>query len=302
MYMKKVLLFSSIIILSVIFVDIFIGSISRMLLEGLPSSGTLFSNNKYALMDSKPDILIIGSSRANHHYDPIVFTDSLNLTCYNGGIDGHGMPMAYSVYKSVTDKKQPKLVILDNWKTIWADRHMDDLRYLYKLNPHVREIIDINISKSLSERLKYNSNLYLYNNTLPRILQSYLIGNINTNGYIPSPANNNTKLKAHVDSLDLEYDSLCLSLLEDMIIDCKERNIKLVFVTSPTLEIQKNKFMVKTDSICRKYGIIYFNYNEDPRFTKDISLFNDAIHMNERGADKFSKDLASKLKLVLSSK
>lgn len=300
--MKKGFLFSLIIILSIIFADIIVGSISRMLLEGLPSSGTLFSNNKYALLDSKTDILIIGSSRANHHYDPIVFTDSLNLTCYNGGIDGHGMPMAYSVYKSVTDKQKPIAIILDNWKTIWSDKHMDDLRYLYELNPHVRHIIDINISNSFVEKLKYKSNLYLYNNTLPRILQSYLIGNTNTNGYIPSPAINNNKLIAHVDSVDLQYDSLCLSLLEDMIKDCKERNIKLIFVVSPTLEIQKNEFMEKTDSICRKYGIIYFNYNEDPRFTKDITLFNDEIHMNEIGADLFSKDLASKLKLVLSNK
>ena len=56
--------------------------------------------------------------------------------------------------------------------------------------------------------------------------------------------------------------------------------------------------MEKTKSLCEQYGVIYINYNEDPRFTQNVSLFNDGIHMNEIGADLFSKDLASKLKMI----
>ena len=40
---------------------------------------------------TKADLLVFGSSRANHHYVPEVFEDSLKLTFYNTGKDGSGI-------------------------------------------------------------------------------------------------------------------------------------------------------------------------------------------------------------------
>ena len=40
-----------------------------------------FQELKYAAEECDDDVLIFGSSRALHHYDPKVISDSLNLSC-----------------------------------------------------------------------------------------------------------------------------------------------------------------------------------------------------------------------------
>ena len=71
-------------------------------------------NKLYLLQDTKvnyahqnkvvADIVILGSSRASHHYVPHIITDSLGLTCVNLGEDGQGIlynyPIAHMVMKN----------------------------------------------------------------------------------------------------------------------------------------------------------------------------------------------------------
>ena len=42
-------------------------------------------------LDNQYDVLIMGSSRAHHHYVPEIISDSLGLSCYNTGKDGNGI-------------------------------------------------------------------------------------------------------------------------------------------------------------------------------------------------------------------
>ena len=297
--MKKKILIILSVILSIFVVDFFVGYISEKLILGLPNAGTLFANNKYALMEAKPELLILGSSRANHHYDTKILSDSLGLDCYNGGIDGHGMPMSFCIFKSVIERKKPKIIILDIWKTMLLDKHMDDLRCFYRLNKYVKSIIDINNSNNLIEQTKYESSLYLYNSTLPRILQSYAIGEVIGPGYIASPQKRNDSLHLRNDTVDVVYDSLCISLLNDIIRECKSKRILLVMVMSPSLDVQRNNFMKFTKEISSKEDVVLLDYNDDTRFTSHTEFFNDQVHMNVKGAELFSQDLANRILCLL---
>jgi len=42
----------------------------------------------YAINGVRSDILILGSSRATHHYNPSIIEDSLKMSAFNGGRDG----------------------------------------------------------------------------------------------------------------------------------------------------------------------------------------------------------------------
>ena len=48
------------------------------------------------------NILIFGSSRAAHHYVPSILSDSLDMSCYNCGLDGNGIIYGYGKLKTIT--------------------------------------------------------------------------------------------------------------------------------------------------------------------------------------------------------
>ena len=50
-----------------------------------------WGRNNYIFNDVKSDVVILGSSRAIHHYDPKIFSDTLGMSCYNCGEDGMGI-------------------------------------------------------------------------------------------------------------------------------------------------------------------------------------------------------------------
>lgn len=59
------------------------------------------------------DIILFGSSRCVHHYDPRLLTDSFGLSCYNAGRDGNGILMLYPYYRMLSSRYRPKLIVYD---------------------------------------------------------------------------------------------------------------------------------------------------------------------------------------------
>jgi len=43
----------------------------------------------YIIDSTVADVVIFGSSRANHHYVPEIFENKLHYSCFNGGADGN---------------------------------------------------------------------------------------------------------------------------------------------------------------------------------------------------------------------
>lgn len=83
---------------------------------------------------------------------------------------------------------------------------------------------------------------------------------------------------------------------------CKQNNIKLILVTTPTyptyytqLDKEQLKLMFSTvKTIKQKYPLIYLNYLKDSRFTKDD--FSDCNHLSYKGALKFTQILNKDIK------
>ena len=108
---KKVIL-NIALVLSVVFIlDFTIGKTLRYYYFK-ESSGTHFRTT-YAIEKTNADILIFGSSRANHHYVPAIFEDSLKMKFYNTGRDGNGIFFQLAVLKSILKRYTPKIIIFD---------------------------------------------------------------------------------------------------------------------------------------------------------------------------------------------
>jgi hypothetical protein len=103
-------------------------------------------------------------------------------------------------------------------------------------------------------------------------------------------------------------DDLFLKSCQDVEILCKrlnDRNIQIVFITTPQFKTITQYFKLETLSqnqkfiqeMCVKYKCHYFNYQDDNRFLKQDFFNND--HLNPNGAEKFSKLLNADISLKL---
>lgn len=81
-FLKLVVLFTIVFIL-----DYSIGNVLRYFYFKQESG--LQYRTTYSIEKTRADVLIFGSSRANHHYNPIVFENRLKQSYYNVGRDGN---------------------------------------------------------------------------------------------------------------------------------------------------------------------------------------------------------------------
>ena len=72
-----------------------------------------YGRSNYICKQTNQDILIFGSSRAIHHYDPTILKEKLGMTCYNCGEDGMGIICSYGRYSMIKQRYNPKLIIYD---------------------------------------------------------------------------------------------------------------------------------------------------------------------------------------------
>src|SRR5690349_3853999 len=68
----------------------------------------------HAINNPQEDVLIYGSSRAVHTYDPRIFTDSLHLSCYNCGREATNVIYHSAILPAaINGSHKPKAIILD---------------------------------------------------------------------------------------------------------------------------------------------------------------------------------------------
>src|SRR6476619_4905390 len=98
--------FKLLILIAIMFiVDRLGGSIMGYYFEKEPQGdAAAFS---HAIENPKEDILIYGSSRAMHTYDPLAFRKELGLTCFNCGRNASTIIYHAAILPSALDRKGP---------------------------------------------------------------------------------------------------------------------------------------------------------------------------------------------------
>jgi hypothetical protein len=245
------------------------------------------------------DVLVFGSSRANHHYQQAVFKKRLTLSNYNVGRDGTSIFYHYAILSCVLKRYSPKIIILDFNGTEFgkAQLNYDKISLLlpyYRGHPEIRSIIEL---KSPFEKLKLLSYIYPYNSSI----FSIAIGNSelnkkrwnDINGYLPLTKIWNGSLQIDTNSTKYEVDMNIVKLYESFIKDCINSNIKLYIVCSPYL-IESNSLTNSVNlgkEIAAKNKVLFFDFSKDSTFINNRKLFADIVHLNDEGAKIFSNML-----------
>jgi hypothetical protein len=297
--MKKYLLQISLFFAIVAVVDFAAGKVFRYVQANRAGGRT--GAEWYACRESNEDIIIMGSSRASHHYVPQIISDSLGMSCFNAGQDGNGIILQYGRWKMISERYAPKLLIYDVTPGFDLQEN-DNMAYVDRLKPfcddsevkdYVAEIFPI-------ERWKLYSQMYRYNYKFLEMLSDCAKTNDDKlKGYIPLYGQIRKEVvegASNAKAKPIEFDETKLKYLECLVLECQAKNTQLIFVVSPYFKggsYNEESFSPISD-IATKYGLQFYYLNES-EFTDNPNLFKDSHHLNDEGAKAFTAELIHRI-------
>ena len=263
-------------------------------------SGTHY-RTAYSINTTTAEFLILGSSRATHHYVPEVFEAKTGMSFYNTGRQGTGIFHQLAVLTAILNRYKPEVIILDYAGDFrLGDNSYDRLSSLlpyYREHEELHQIIEL---KSPYEKIKLLSEIYPFSSRVQQIIR----GNMESNKIKESDDKGYVALhgswKADLDTVDnyprFGLDSLKIDAFRLLIHKAKEAGSKVFIIRSPVF--------IKTTwnddaEICLEQSkaedIKFWDFSQDTLFLNHKNLFMDTGHLNHEGALIFSKIISDSI-------
>ena len=248
----------------------------------------------------QPDILILGSSRAHHHYDDKMMTDILGVKVYNAGVDGNGIVSMYGLFKMLTARYLPKLIIYDVEPAFDICEYSDDdnnRRYLQLLKPYFHDngVTEIFQSLGWQERIKNYSGFYRYDTDFLNVLKNYR-SDTPVSQYRFAPINGEMSEYTESGKTGIsKVDSLKLFYLDRIAEESSKLGIDIVFACSPKYGAgDGSEVFCPVKEICEKYDMMFWDYYSQNAFQK-FEYFKEPMHLNEDGARSFTDTIINRI-------
>lgn len=303
--MRKYIKYSCITIACIILADIGVGIVFGYL-SAHQKSNFIFEM-RYKLNQANPDVFIIGSSRAAHHYNSRTIEQKTGLKTLNYGIDGTDLFMDY-VFVSHLVKR------CKGTETIVVDINIHELEtrqlaysYITRLYPLASEMEEVreNANRySKYEQIKLLSNAYRYNDYGITLINGLYKGNKDTasiTGFRPIH-----HIMVKQEKVDLRMDSInieAMDYLNRITSLCKQKNVRLVISVSPAYAKNiRDMNTYKTLQVFTKQHNIPFLFYGDFDQTIDPINFSDYSHLNAEGAEIFSNQFAMDLGKIVNNR
>lgn len=241
----------------------------------------------------KAGYLIMGSSRAEHHYNPAILTPY-----YNIGEDKMGIIFNLGRLELVKERSKIHSIIYDiepDYDLLVQDSNTSYLGYLrpYYWQGHIKEIFwDVDPSEKYKMLLPF----YAYNSRLLKLLADQKAKDETlAKGYIPyEGCQEIIKERLPQD----KHDPLKYVYMKRLISDCKRSHTELIFTASPQLSYGSDSVFEPFKEICKANHIPFLNHYCDKRYTRHRQLFYNANHLNSTGADLFTAEIAREIKKI----
>lgn len=296
--MQKFLLKTVLFFVFIAIIDVFSGKIFAYLIEQT-KGGDNWRNN-FICNSVDDDILIFGSSRACHHYNPIIIHDSLNLSCYNCGQDGNGVILNEARYQLILQRYKPKVLVYDIHPEFDLLVKGDNHKYFKYLKAYYDRTGIPEVFESVDDTEKYKmlSQMYRYNSNCIQIISDYIhpLADKGINGFRPINEELDT-MKVRKGAIEHQipiFDSLKISYIKKMVNESIDT--KIVFVVSPLWNGADTTPYQPLRDICKEKNILFLDFSNDSKYVHNNMYFRDGSHLNARGADEFTKDFIVELK------
>jgi hypothetical protein len=263
------------------------------------------------LVDHKinADVVIYGSSRACHHINPSIITDSLKVEAYNLGMTGHRFHMHQLRHDLLLEYSQPKLIIYS--LDLFSFQKRKGLYNPDQFLPYIRN------NETISERIKGYEGYTAADHQIP-LLRFYgkkaAIVHVFKSFFRKWPPSRvkgfeglNRAVTANFDTLSpgvIKLDTQAVREFEKFIADCTARNIRVLLVYSPEYvkaqHITKNRAEVigLYRTISERTKVPFIDYSQHP-ISFDKKNFADQTHLNARSANAFTALLVKEIRPLL---
>ena len=299
---KHQLKMGAIIDISFFVIDLLIGFWGNYLYKKLPDYGGEIVKTNYIInrMNDK-EIVIIGSSRASHHYNPQILRDSLGINnwdyeVYNAGLDGFFLDCNYCFIQCILSRYTPDMIILDTIDVFFYNKRstggLSSLYPFYHTNECVYSYLN-NIIADNKIKIQLFFNQYIYNEKIIRLINAVSEPGEYNDGYLPLYGTMDIT-KYESDDKISEIDEDLVGIFKSTLHLCKEKNVNIIVASSPRFKGRDN---VITDSICREYNIPYIDLSHI--FDNNPEYFKDESHLNNNGATTYTKIFSEKLKNII---
>lgn len=293
-YIKHIILFAIIIAA----IDFSFGLVCRLLTQN--SKGGITEKIHYIITSLNEEVVIMGSSRAAHHYVSQLLTDSLGVTVYNAGFEGNGIIAAYGFLENILERHKPKVILYD---LSGYDIHTDDnTKYLTHLKEHYSPVVrNVFADIDPGSPYKLQSNFYKYNSKFPRYIRDYCCPSEQFHlGYQPLFGKMKGVTEGRNMQADLIVDSIKSHYLKAFIDLLKQNDIKLAFVVSPSYKNSYGKdFWEPIKLLCEKEEIPFWNFEFILGLSDDYTNFQDLVHLNDKVALSYSAIIHKEIQSIL---
>lgn len=259
------------------------------------------------------DILIYGSSRAWVNINPKILNDSLNVSVYNLGLDGHNFWLQYLRHlEYLKNNLTPKHIILAvDFNTL----HKRSNLYLYEQflpymiwNKNIREYtISYNGFNYLDYKiplLRYFGEKFVLKEAFKMIFSKPYLITYRKNGYRgvhKSWRDDLKKAKLLMDKYEISLDDNSIQLFEKFLLECKMKQINITMVYTPE-HIEGQGFIKNRRTVINlyrkfalKHNLQFLDYSNDS-ICYNKEYFYNSTHLNKTGSELFSKKLLKDLK------
>ena len=94
-------------------------------------------------------------------------------------------------------------------------------------------------------------------------------------------------------------DTLKMSYMENLILQCEEDGTQLIFIASPIYQPMSDNEFFPLKDLCRLHKVPFVNHYCDADYCENPTFFADAGHLNIKGAELFTALVVSEMKELL---
>jgi hypothetical protein len=279
-------------------------------------SGQIVGFGHYALENPDYDLMIFGSSRAQHQIDPSVLESELGLRSLNAGVDGQGIAYARAMEVLLLARGTAAKVFVLNMDV--TDMVSSDLSPVVTLAPFWGESdrVDEMLRRSTSHaNLKFLSSSYRFNSrALPLLANlTFRSGRASTDGFSPIH-----RVMAESENVSIggdwflkgadEMDPFKMSLYRNFLRAARDSGVQVMVVVGPRYwpdEFEQDPRLgpvARLSSVARSEGAEFFLVDgfENEKFSSR-DWYADSAHLNAKGARMYSELLAHEISIRLNS-
>lgn len=285
--------------------DVVFGYICKKMYEETNDPPTV--KLRHTLNTTTEDILILGNSRAECHFDPAVIQEATGMSAYNCGIGGADFLFSRIQLNESLKRYTPKLIIVEaspnSFFLVNAENRIKTLLPFYKRDTIIYHALT---HGKLFEEIKFISTIYPYNSTIGASIRGLFKKNTDTlMGFMPA--------KGQIDSLhEVNYvnkfytmkhlPQFRLDRLKKIIETCNRKKIPIVIVSSPVYYMNKDYEDLENQlkRFCLQFqDVHFFDYTKSSSTYLKKELFYDNAHLNDKGARLFTQNLSENLNKIL---